>query len=434
MRVGRRRSLQVAGVLFLSGLLPSPLGAREPTATASAGALPEVVRPERGPDEDSYPLLRLLAYAPLGSEVVNYSNLAGLKRQIGAEITRLEDVPFPPVDRDAALSPQQIVGRAWWWDVGRQIPVSPFLGVDYLRTGDWETFFGFDLFKVDYELQVGEPPDLFTVVEGAIDPSVTGPKLTALGYSAQTSPFEADATLYSRFGDYEIRFDDPVTRRVLSRFNRVIVAPGRIVAGPTDALVKRVVDVAAGAAPSLATDPSYVVLASAMEDPALLSETTLLGATLLGRARSRLLAPDIDELVGQSRISPERKETPRQRLREELADESALPPYRLIGLGYRRGGTLAQRYWLFTMVYDDRKAAEEAAAVLGARIRRYHSLAVRRPLIGEYIADLLPPVIREYADGVTLSLLLREKEDRPAGWHRFYLQRDLAFLAPGRLT
>lgn len=425
-RIRQRLGLLVVTALLAFGPM-SAVGRARPVAAADAAV--------QRPDEEDGQLLRMLAYAPFGSELVNWSNLAGLKRRIGADVGGWEDVPPFPTGRrdDDRLTPRERAGRAWWWDVGEQIPVSDFTGLRHARGNAWDEYFGFDVFDVAYELQVGAPLEYFSVIEGAIDPNVSGDKLTALGYTSESSALGADATLYRRFDDYRQQLSDPVSRLTLSRFNRVVLEPGRLVAAPATAIVDRVVEAATGTDRSMAADPNARILASAMEDPALLPDTTLLGATLLaGQELDAVSAAGSIERDGTGlRLSAAEQERRRRQLGEALSGESGLPPYRAIGLGYRRGNTLTDRYWLFTLVYDDVTQAEEAGRVLQDRIPRYRSLVSGEPLLPTFIHELLPSVVRDYSDGVALSVLLRCADDRPAGWARFFQRRDLGFLAPG---
>jgi hypothetical protein len=104
-------------------------------------------------------------------------------------------------------------------------------------------------------------------------------------------------------------------------------------------------------------------------------------------------------------------------------------PYSVAGLGYRRGAGLDERYWLFTLLYPDEPAARDAGAILVDRVTRYRSRQAGGPLVGTYVDEVLPPVVRVGEAGTTVSLLLRATPRREASWLLLFGLRDLGFLA-----
>jgi hypothetical protein len=130
---------------------------------------------------------------------------------------------------------------------------------------------------------------------------------------------------------------------------------------------------------------------------------------------------------------PEQAGRLQERLRQQLAEEPVLPPYRRLGLGYRRGASPAERYWVFTLVYDDPSAAREAAPVLHDRIRRYRLIRTDQPLVGPHVAEVLPAVVRDDPAGAAVSLRLRLVEGTGITWLQLVAARDVGFLQPGQM-
>jgi hypothetical protein len=406
------------GAYFLASLVAATFGGGLLWDAGALGA-PAVADGRDGP------LLRLLRFAPSDTQVVEYANLLGLKRAIGAQITTLDDVPVPPEAPDAPRTAQQEIGRAWWWDFWAQIPKPRVIGNERISPSEWDRIFGFNLFDVDFALQVGDPPVSSNVIEGSIDPALVGERLTARGFTRALSPLSEAAAFYIRGEDYDNRVLDEANRYTLASFNRVVAAPGVLIAGPATNVVSGSVRAATGQVSSLADDPELALLATTMDDPTLLPGTELLGATLLGRGaveRVATGAPDLISCPGE----------PIERLRERAERARPLTPYPVAGLGYRRGSDLNERYWLFTLLYPDEAAAREAGGVLVDRVKRYRSRQAGGPLLGTYVDEVLPPVVRSGAAGATVSLLLRAKPEREASWLLLYGLRDLGFLAVGQ--
>jgi hypothetical protein len=375
------------------------------------------------------PLVQLLAYAPragdqVGTDHLVYTNLAEFKRLGGI-------VRPPGYDGDETAA--ALGGEAWWRDVGRQIPSSNYLGLG--DTGRWRQLFGFDVFDVDYELEVGWPPHHYNVVQGAIDPEALGRRLAEAGYTATPSSLNAQARLLAHFEDDQFDPRDPIGRVALAHLNRVVLAPRLLIAGPATAVVQEAVDAARGSRPSLADDDTIRRVAATMDDPALLPDTTLLGAVLVDGA-SRYV-PNSGEWIKallEEATDPEQRE----RLRQQLAEAPGLPVYRHLGIGYRQGGAAAERYWLFTLAYNNASAAREAASVLADRVRRYRLIHTfgqsHPPLVSPDVGELLPPVVRDEPAGASISLLLRLDASSRLSWYQMWQAADMGFLAPGRLT
>jgi len=373
-------------------------------------------------------LIELLAFAPANAEMVSYSNLGRLRQVTGVEPMRLEDVPLPPVSPDPELTPEQVAGKAWWWDIPGQIPVSPFMGLEHLGSGDWRDGFGYDLFDIDAELSGGEPPQHYCVFLGRFDRAGIAARLSRAGYSERAGLW-SESTLYAHLDDYQIDVRDPLQRMTLARLNRVLLLPGQIIGAPATELVTGAMESAQGQRMSLAQQPDISSIAAAMDDAALLPGTWLLSATLVGEGKAgTMMTADVFNLIGPN-VTEEQKES----IKRQILEAPSLPIYRAIGLGYRRGPTLADRFWLFTLLYDDETLAAEAAQLHTARMSQYRSLATGQPLLTTPIAELLPPVVQPAAGGVTLSLLLRVQADNPGSWTQRFYRRDLAFLTPGQM-
>jgi len=412
MRAGMRILMLFVGVALSGSVIAYP------AASAALGAA----------DANGGHLLQMLRFAPRDVQNVEYANFIGLKRAIGAEIASMDDVPFPPESLEGPLTAGQEIGRAWWWDMSTLIPKSRLVGNDRVPTGEWDRLFGFNLFDVDHELRIGDPPTQVSVIDGSLDPATIGERLLARGYTHQSSPLGAAATFYS-LADNVSRTPDQATRYTGREFNRAVTAPGLLIAGSDSNAIDGSVRAATGQAQTLADDPEIALLATTMDDPDLLPGTTLLSAMLFSHAMVERVA-----LANAGVLAC--PDEPVERLRERAQRGPTTPPlmpYSMAGLGYRRGTDLSERYWLFTLLYPDEATAREAGGVLVDRATRYRSHQAGGPLVGTYVDAVLDPVVRTDASGATVSLLLRARPVRLASLFWLWQMRDLGFLGVGQM-
>lgn len=371
------------------------------------------------------PLTLAATWASDDAEWVHWSDLGALRRVTGIDPRTLDDVPLIPLDGDAERTREQEAGRLWWGDVGRQIPVSDFLGTQWLADNQWKGWFGYDLFDVEQELHVGEPPARYSVIQTRSGTRGVARALEASGYTSLGTGQEPVLSqgLYASSEEYALDLSSPMRRAALNRMNRVALGRDVLVAAPGAQLIIHAAAAQNAGPAGMSADRR--LLLSAMEDPSLVPGTELLGATIIsGNAAAAVGLPD-----------------PLNAMQDEImkrlgsADQGApLPPYGRIGIGYRRGATFAERYWQFSILYLDETAARETGDTLVRRIQTYQSLVTGQPLLGRTLQEVLPPHVTTSPHGTVVTVLARAVESDSAALQHYLARRDLQFLAWGPVS
>jgi hypothetical protein len=290
---------------------------------------------------------------------------------------------------------------------------------------EWRETMGFDAFQIDQSLEVGEPPNMTTVLRGRFDEE----ELRAAWARAGYREVEVDGVrVASLAADGEVDLQNPVNRLALARLNNAaFLADGTLVYASTLDALRATIAVTAGREPSLADRVDVAALLGSVE--AELASALLLSGSAVGGG-----APAIDQL-----LTPE---TDRGALATALAEIDRMPPVSLLVIGVTAGGPVgarggpeatatpppADQPWarveIGALMLND-GAAQAAAEVVAER------LATESTNRGRPYAELFPRrSVRIAASAPVVLIELIPAGEVPAGiWLRLVFERDLRFLA-----
>jgi hypothetical protein len=251
------------------------------------------------------------------------------------------------------------------------------------------------------------PPWGFSVVEGDFDEALIGERLTEQGY---TKSEYGSYTYYHINDDMQINIRSELGRMVLAQLNRVAVLDDTLVVAPATGIMTGVLDTMTGDSESVNDTDSGRAIADSLGE--------VQGAVLITANRVFQLDPDT---------------TPSFSL-PAAASWGTLHDYSLFGTGYLDDGS--ERYWIISLYYDDKESAVADAGELVSRLKSYSfnthlEQAENVPLTSKY--EVGEPIIREYADGATLTVSCRYLPETTGSGSIFTLVvpgRDLLFLAP----
>jgi hypothetical protein len=407
MRAGRVLIAVAMMATLAVAILPARLSAQEATPAAPPPAPP---RSDASAASERGVLTELLALAPdvLASpeppqQVALFGDVAGQLAAVGAgRPTSVQDETFRT-----------------WIQATRWIPV-PDPARSHGIQPEFRDLFGFDLLQIDQSLEVGMAPSTIIFLRGEFDPAELRTAWTAAGYNR----LDVDGTeVYSLFEEPEFDFANPVSQIALARFNNaLILEEDTIVFAPSLDLMRSVLAVVAGNAPSLAQN----------EDVA-----ALLGTIASSLAGAMVVTGEV--LQQEAMVPPSASAEAAAQIEAELSVTGELPPVRLALFGVTPGGPLPTdeqdatpvglenpaSYSIRLLVGRDADA-ENALAIIEQRLDKLLSLVSRQPY-----RDLL--TLREASvseDGSVILLDLDFGEERlPSLWIDLLFQRDLLFLA-----
>lgn len=425
-----RRALALLTLLLVVAVVGSTLGLVRPSGWLGGGdALapgPETATEETEPEQKvqaSPPgtLPAMLALAPNRldddlplADVATYADIAAATRAHGLAW---------PVDRtDPSL--------AAWESSLDALALPPALAARGLDPA-WEATYGFSLLQSHQVLTVGQAPDTATIIHGDFDVAALNAAWVRSGYQA----VEAEgATVWSLFPGDTIDLSAPASRPALGSFNNVYLLDERtLVAAPKLSLMREVLRVAQGTAPSLAEQPEVAALLA----PVVLVESLVTAMLVEGQL---FQAAQRDEATPTSPVP-----------RVELALVGLLPPgLATVDLeegtlggqggqgGGRQGGTPqggtppssppaaataeagSGPRMVALLAFDDREAAETAVSSIQRRLTAGVS-----SVTGEaYTARVQPVRVRVIADAPTVLVELGLHRGE-ADWRRILDDRDL---------
>ena len=365
----------------------SPVVAGTPSRAASptraAASPPTLASP--GPPVAATELLRMLALVPQhpdlpGRHGVWFADAGRQKRNYG----------FERVDSFAAYQALNDRDRQRFNQVVGRTPHSDMAGQQY--GGRLRELTGYDYWQVEREVYAGDPPTVWSRLEGRFDSAAITQALTARDYTTATY---RGRSILSRGADHEFSLQHPISRLMLARLNRVALDERAFAAAPTTELIQTGVDAQAGRTPTLGADPDHVAVATALgpvSGAALLAAATFFGQTAPGGDPNR----------------------PRLR------------PYRLVGLALRDDGTT--HTMLIALSYAQAADAQAAAPVLRQRLDDYRLQTSGAPLRGRAVPED-PQVVTTGERSVVVQPLAITAEINLWLWVQLLTQRDLRFLA-----
>jgi hypothetical protein len=133
------------------------------------------------------------------------------------------------------------------------LPLADEAGLIYALSPEWRDALGFDFWQVERTISSGDPPGIWSRLEGRFDRAAIAAALAKAGHQPVTY---RDATILARGEDGQlVDLSQPLTRLTLARFNRVVLEDGALTTSPFTALAEAGIDARAGRIPSFAADP-----------------------------------------------------------------------------------------------------------------------------------------------------------------------------------
>lgn len=395
-RANRRQFL---GAALGAGLVLT--GGRAMAAQATPAASP-AASPVAGTGGGPANLLTLLNRAPaasLSATGVSWTDLAA-----ALALANLPAIPPPPAKLDK-LHLQLL-----------QNVVLPAPMASYAMMPEFATTFGFAPYQMEQSLQVGDPPNVITLLRG---PWSSDDLTSAWQVSGYKEVKGAGGTIWSWADGPKLDLSSAVSQFGMGSMNNAaILADGTIVFAPSIKLVTLVMQTAAGTAASLAGDARMASIAAAAPD-------TLVSAMLLPGAQLQQ-GLEFQAIVG-SQLSPDQIKAVQARAQKERdAERIAVgpmpkPSFALFGI---TGGLDAARIEYRFAVKDEKEAAQ-ASKVVEYRWRHSQSFETSQPY-----TDLLT-LTRATSQPEPPVAIIEFKPNEPGNaglWHQMIFKRDFSLF------
>ena len=354
-------------------------------------------------------LLRMLGFVPNAQDAtgglgaflarwkgtLSFANLAAVKRLYGYDAIRaFGDLQAQNV---SAKDYTEVTGGCYLTD---------FTGLQYSQ-GQYRAAFGFDIFQVDREISAGQPPDVFSRMEGTFDAAAIAAMLQAGGYTRANwngTPF------FTVRGDGEPDLADPRGRLALGRMNRVAVDGERITAAPSTEVIAATLD------------------AEAKRTAALDATSTLRAlATVLSAVTSMATIPPGASDVVASVLRP-------GQLAATTQGWSPLHAAELSAMGYTDAGN-NWRTMHVALVYANPSDAAADAPELVKRLMGYRFLRTQQTLLPTYATAVTSRTATVGSKGVLVAdIALTPGTGRSRLWIDMLMNRDTLFLVPQPLN
>lgn len=335
--------------------------------------------------------------SPVARSVIWYGALGDLERALGVAVDSREAIDqLAPANRIAYL-----------FEIGRQVYYSAFSGME--NAPDWANTFAVNSFGIERELTIGAGlPDQYAVLQGAFAPDAISAALEGLGY--QSTPI-GGVPVFSLGADDSADPGNPAQALAGSRYNRLFVTPGQIIAAPSS----RLMEMALATGRRIIDDPAYNALVMALSDPDVAPGSPLISAALFEGGYLNQIA----------------REAARSLPAEQIGLDLPLPPYLTAGLGYRRDAQ--DRHIVIALTYGDEGLARLAADTLVQRMGRYLSIGggagdpPRQPFYGWRFTPQIIPVADGRLHVLTLTAMIPPQTD--VAWVELAAAGDVGFLA-----
>jgi hypothetical protein len=381
-------------------------GTTTPRATASGTARSATAgTPVSGSTADSA-LLRMLRLVPqrgvtLGRDSFSFADVETQKRNYGFDgLTSY--AAFTALPREQSARFLQALGP---------LPTPQEISFD-LAGGAQPNPLAYTFWQIARTGYVGQPKTNWLRLEGRLDTAAIRAALVAAG---RTPADYGGATVFARGRDGAIDVTDPLGELgIFGTFNRVTLDDGALTAAPATAAIEGSIDARAGRAPSLADDPDYLAVATALGP--------VVGASLV--PPESLYRPPAPQARGTAVATPA---TP-------ISGER-LPPYRGAGIGMRDDGQT--HTMVIALSYESGDIARSAAALVRRRAEEYRLTVgataqpggAPLPLLRDLATPGTPQLVT--AEGRTVVLLpLAMADTANLGlWRSLLATNDLRFLA-----
>lgn len=334
------------------------LGLPAQGAAADAGALQDMLR--QTPEEPTlYGDWRMFEYV----------DLAALGAAAGVEpATRLADLESLAPDQRSAVEAL----------LARLVAIRRLAFGLQEDAGRWQATLGIDFLQVGWISESALAKLPVKLLGGETLPR--GDDLAGLARAGFVPVEREGVTLWSAAGSGA---EDLPMWRDLGSAPCLFRAARALLGAATCEILEVALAVERGGSPSLADLPRYRLLAEAIADPALSAGPVLQMVV-------------VDEVFGERRFSRQ-------------SDGAGLPPFGLFAFAERQDATGHQL--VLALTYDERAAAEEAAAGLAATLTTHRRLDLLRHFPG---LDIRASVV-ESADGAAAVVLLAMPQGAPQG-------------------
>jgi hypothetical protein len=338
------------------------------------------------------------ANVPQNSIIASYGNIAA----------QLETMGLP------TLKPTDANAAEIWATALPMIQLRSLIFTNALNP-QWSQLFGFNALQVDEGIELGEPPDTFSILRGRFDQSAIAAALTHSGYQKIAT---AGKDVYSLHKDDSFDFSSPVSVLALNTMNNVgILSDDTIVVAATLDLVNSIIGGPHDASASLAKQNDVTQVLAAV--PADLQTAVLVQGSSLGSGGG---------------ATPTANPSP--------ASGSALPAIKLALFAATVGGPLLNQAAITTpipvtanaptaegaiaLLFGDGADAVAAAQVIGNRFASGTSELTKEPY-DSYFSDATVTATPD-SPLVTMNLGPSQGGSVAVLFQMLY-QRDLGFLA-----
>jgi hypothetical protein len=309
------------------------------------------------------------------------------------------------------------------WIAATQAVPMPRPLAQYAMVPEFEEFLGFTFFQIDQGLQVGEPPELMTFLRGRFDEDAMRAAWMNAGYQTLD---EGGVEVFSLAEGPEFDPDNPLQRMFLANVNNATILPdGTVAFAPTLELMRGILAVVAGEAPSLADNDQVAALLSTVDLP-------LAGAMIF----------DGESLAAGAVFDPRMTPEQIEQVQQDLDESGEMPPVQLALFGVTPGGPIppppdepdatpeamdVPAIYVIRLLMASAASAETAAETIPNRIATLNSLVRNQPYSEMFTVRRSEAL--DNPPAVVLDLDFVVGEMIPAAWYQVISQRDLLFLA-----
>ncbi|MGH2548083.1 MAG: hypothetical protein ACRDHN_01755 [Thermomicrobiales bacterium] len=191
----------------------------------------------------------------------------------------------------------------------------------YLLTPEWKQYTGCDIAQISQTIEIGEPPDMVSLLAGAFDRETAITAWSDGGYAKIED--DGEIAIYSIAEDAEISLTNPIQKTFLARRNNAaIIGDELIVFASTLDLMRKAIASATGNATPLGSAPGVV---------ALLASTPELASGAFASGSSLQTIPP-----GFAGLSPDEAAT----AIADTQEQTPVPPILLALIGVTPGGPM----------------------------------------------------------------------------------------------
>ncbi len=276
---------------------------------------------------------------------------------------------FKQLDAENASRPG-MMPMALWWHVFMNTSTSQ-LSTFFAQDGDMPNAIGIDFFSIDRELYYGILNQKTLQLEGRFDLDGVRKALTARGYKLSDSGVELWCSPSGCDSGHQVNLADQNPANPfggnLGRQQSVLMENGLLLSSPSTAMMDDHIAVAEGSLQSLADEPDYRAVVTALSQR---------GTILQAYFGDGDVLPALSQLETLTPL-PQTPEQTRTLLQSLLPDYETLPPYELVV--FADTVTDTEQAAQVVLVYSDATSVKQAVDIIPKRIASFQSLVDGRP-------------------------------------------------------